>query len=52
MFLTILLTFSLQFSYDLRYSSDTKDLLSEAAGNLYELKDRSDEQSTSGEEQH
>lgn len=51
-FLTALLTSRLQLPYDSRYSSDTKDLLSEAVLNSYELKDKNPEEFTSGEEQH
>ena len=50
-FLTALLTSHLQLPYDSRYSSDTKDLLSEAVLNSYELKDKNPEEFTSGEEQ-
>ena len=46
------LTSHLQLPYDSRYSSDTKDLLSEAVLNSYELKDNNPEEFTSGEEQH
>ena len=49
--LTSVLTSLLQLPHDSRDSSDTKDLLSEAVLNSYELKDKNPEEFTSGEEQ-